>query len=74
MKAAVDRLGLSAEAGRQRRWTDLNGQKLGVTQAKSADVARYPASILRYPPLPALRFSSSAQLFIERSATGSPSP
>ncbi|WP_148313930.1 phosphoenolpyruvate--protein phosphotransferase [Sorangium cellulosum] len=39
VKAAVERLGLSAEAGRLRRWTDLYGQKLGVTEAKSADPA-----------------------------------
>ncbi|WP_433927703.1 hypothetical protein AB3662_31945 [Sorangium cellulosum] len=40
MMAAVARLGLSAEADRLRRWTDLDGQKLGVTEAKSADPAR----------------------------------
>ncbi|WP_437475818.1 hypothetical protein WME75_24480 [Sorangium sp. So ce1014] len=39
VKAAVQRLGLSAEAGRLRRWTELYGQKLGVTEAKSADPA-----------------------------------
>ncbi|WP_438023104.1 phosphoenolpyruvate--protein phosphotransferase [Sorangium sp. So ce233] len=39
VKAAVERLGLSAEAGRLRRWTELYGQKLGVTEAKAADPA-----------------------------------
>ncbi|WP_437950411.1 phosphoenolpyruvate--protein phosphotransferase [Sorangium sp. So ce296] len=39
VKAAVERLGLSAEVGRLRRWTELYGQKLGVTEAKSADPA-----------------------------------
>ncbi|WP_434048623.1 MULTISPECIES: phosphoenolpyruvate--protein phosphotransferase [Sorangium] len=38
-KAAVERLGLDAEADRLRRWTALYGQKLGVTEAKSADPA-----------------------------------
>ncbi|WP_233562451.1 hypothetical protein [Sorangium cellulosum] len=64
-KTAIERLGLSAEAGRLRRWTYLYGQRLGVTEAKSADPAI---------KLPALRVSSSAQLCTERSATGSPSP
>ncbi|WP_438039068.1 hypothetical protein [Sorangium sp. So ce128] len=39
VKAAVERLGLSAEAGRLRSWIELYGQKLGVTEAKSADPA-----------------------------------
>lgn len=39
VKAAVERLGLSAEAGRLRRWTELYGKKLGVTEAKGSDPA-----------------------------------
>ncbi|WP_437689500.1 phosphoenolpyruvate--protein phosphotransferase [Sorangium sp. So ce176] len=39
VKAAVERLGLSAEAGRLQRWTELYGKKLGVTEAKAADPA-----------------------------------
>ncbi|WP_437330876.1 phosphoenolpyruvate--protein phosphotransferase [Sorangium sp. So ce381] len=39
VKAAVERLGLAAEVDRLRRWTALYGQKLGVTEAKSADPA-----------------------------------
>ncbi|CAN99419.1 hypothetical protein predicted by Glimmer/Critica [Sorangium cellulosum So ce56] len=39
VKAAVERLGLSAEVGRLQRWTELYGKKLGVTEAKAADPA-----------------------------------
>ncbi|WP_441285770.1 hypothetical protein ACSRUE_24920 [Sorangium sp. KYC3313] len=35
----MERLGLSAEAGRLRRWTELYGEKLGVPEVKSADPA-----------------------------------
>ncbi|KYF73685.1 phosphoenolpyruvate--protein phosphotransferase [Sorangium cellulosum] len=39
VNAAVERLGLSAEVGRLRRWTELYGRKLGVTEARGADPA-----------------------------------
>jgi hypothetical protein len=39
VSAAVERLGLSLVADRLRRWTDLYGAKLGLTEAKSSDPA-----------------------------------
>jgi hypothetical protein len=37
VKAAMERIGLSTEAGRLGRWTELYGAKLGLTEAKNAD-------------------------------------
>jgi hypothetical protein len=39
VSAAVERLGLSVEAARLRRWTELYGAKAGLTEAKAADPA-----------------------------------